>query len=99
MKVNLQALQFEWDAGNTDKNKQKHGVESWECEEVFFDVKKVMLGDRIHSDKEERHILLGKTRQERLLYLVFTIRKDNIRLMSAKDVTKRKEIDLYEKAT
>ena len=92
-------LQFDWDTGNSGKNKSGHGVENWECEEVFFDPQKVMLKDKLHSDREERFILLGKTRQERLLYLAFTIRKDTVRVISARDVTKRKEIELYEKAT
>ena len=92
-------LQFEWDAGNSGKNKRSHNVEDWECEEVFFDPKKVILKDKLHSDLEGRFILLGKTRQNRLLYLAFTVRKEKVRVISARDVTKRKEIELYEKAT
>jgi len=98
MKVILKASQFDWDSGNRDKNKSKHAVEDWECEEVFIDTKKVILKDVLHSGKENRYILLGKTRQSRLLYLAFTIRNEKIRVISARDVTKRKEIDLYEKA-
>jgi uncharacterized DUF497 family protein len=99
MKVNSKALQFEWDSGNSNKNKLKHTVEDWECEEVFFDSKKVMFNDKLHSRNEQRFILLGKTKQERLLYIVFTTRKEKIRVISARDITKRKEIELYEKAS
>lgn len=98
MKVILKAWQFDWDSGKRDKNKSKHAVEDWECEEVFIDSKKVILKDALHSGQENRYILLGKTRQSRLLYLAFTIRDEKIRIISARDVTKRKEIDLYEKA-
>jgi uncharacterized DUF497 family protein len=98
MKVILKASQFDWDSGNRDKNKSKHAVEDWECEEVFIDSKKVILKDALHSGQENRYILLGKTRQSRLLYLAFTIRNEKIRVISARDVTKRREIDLYEKA-
>jgi hypothetical protein len=98
MKVNYTALQFDWDSGNTNKNRLKHAVEDWECEEVFFDSRKVILKDKLHSGAEERFIILGKTRQKRLLYLVFTIRDEKVRVISARDVRKRKEIDLYEKA-
>lgn len=98
MAVIPQPLQFDWDSGNSSKNKRGHNVEDWECEEVFFDPMKVMLRDKLHSGQEERRILLGRTRQERLLYLVFTIRNEKVRLISARDVTKRKEIELYEKA-
>jgi uncharacterized DUF497 family protein len=98
MKVILKASQFDWDSGNRDKNRSKHAVEDWECEEVFIDSKKVILKDALHSGQENRYILLGKTRQSRLLYLAFTIRNEKIRVISARDVTKRREIDLYEKA-
>jgi uncharacterized DUF497 family protein len=98
MSVISNPLQFDWDTGNSGKNKRSHEVEDWECEEVFFDPQKVMLKDRLHSGQEERFILLGRTRQERLLYLAFTIRNEKVRIISARDVTKRKEIELYEKA-
>ena len=98
MAINSHVLQFEWDAGNSGKNKRGHDVEDWECEEVFFDPKKVILKDKLHSGQEERLVLLGKTRQERLLYLAFTVRDEKVRVISARDVTKKKEVDLYEKA-
>ena len=98
MRVNYDTRQFEWDSGNSGKNKRKHEVEDWECEEVFFDPRKVTLKDKLHSGKEERFILLGKTRQSRLLYIVFTVRNEKVRVISARDITKRKEIELYEKA-
>ncbi len=97
MKVNTSAIEFDWDKGNTDKN-SKHGVRDWECEEVFFDQRKVFLKDSIHSANEARQILLGKTKQARLLFLVFTIRKGKIRIISVRDINK-KEVHLYEKAT
>ena len=99
MKVNSKVLRFEWDSGNSNKNKLKHAVEDWKCEEVFFDSKKVMLKDKLHSGNEQRFILLGKTRQERLLYIVVTTRNEKIRVISARHITKRKEIELYEKAS
>lgn len=98
MAVVPEPLQFNWDIGNSGKNKRSHEVEDWECEEVFFDPRKVILKDGLHSNKEARFILLGKTRQERLLYLAFTIRNEKIRVISARDVTKKKEVELYEKA-
>lgn len=98
MAVVTDPLQFDWDTGNSGKNKRSHGVEDWECEEVFFDPEKVILKDKFHSGQEKRFILLGKTRLGRLLYLAFTVRGEKIRVISARDVTKRKEIELYEKA-
>lgn len=95
MKVNKKALEFEWDKGNIGKNK-KHKVEDRESEEPFFDENKVIYKDILHSGKEERFILLGQTKKKRLLYIVFTQRKNKIRIISVRDINK-KEVFLYEK--
>lgn len=98
MKVNRGAGRFIWDKGNVDKNWIKHQVTNSECEEVFFDKKKVIFRDILHSRNEERrHKILGKTKRGRLLFVVFTIREDKIRVISARDIN-RKERRLYEKA-
>jgi len=88
-------LEFDWDKGNTGKN-IKHQVEDKEAEEVFFDKKKVIYKDVFHSQKEERFIVIGKTKKGRLLYTVFNIRGKKIRIISARDINK-KEVYLYEK--
>ncbi len=89
---------FEWDGGNKKKNLVKHEVNSEECEEVFFDYKKKAQKDVLPSRSEERYILMGQTRKERLLYISFTIRKDKVRIISARDINK-KERKLYEEKT
>lgn len=98
MKLFSQPIQFQWDIGNIDKNLKKHRVTNTECEEVFFDHKKVVLKDILHSGKEPRYILLGKTKRQRVLFIVFTIRNNKIRIISARDINKN-EIKLYEKTT
>ena len=87
--------EFEWDKGNKDKNWLKHKVKNEECEEIFFDKKKKILKDVLHSGKEKRFIILGKTKKERLLFVVLTIRNKKVRVISARDVNK-KEVILYE---
>jgi uncharacterized DUF497 family protein len=87
--------EFEWNKGNKDKNWLKHKVKNEECEEIFFDKKKKILKDVLHSGKEKRFIILGKTKKERLLFVVFTIRNKKVRVISARDVNK-KEVILYE---
>jgi len=86
---------FEWDTGNKGKNFTRHEVTDEECEEVFFDQNKNILRDILHSKKEERYILMGKTKKSRLLFIVFTIRKDKVRIISSRDLNK-KEHKLYE---
>ena len=98
MKLFTKPIQFQWDKGNANKNFYKHSITDTECEEVFFDSKKVISKDIFHSRKEPRHILLGQTKAGRLLYTVFTIRNNKIRIISSRDINK-KERKLYEKTT
>ena len=94
MRVDKSVLQFEWDGGNIDKNK-KHSVEDKKAEEVFLDEGKVIFKDKLHSQVEERFIVIGKTKKERLLYICFTRRKKKIRIISARNINK-KEVSIYE---
>ena len=89
-------IMFEWDEGNRDKNYIKHGVTTSEAEEVFFDPYKRAYPK--HSLTEPGHILVGKTKAGRRLFIVYTIRNDRIRVISARDLNKNREVYLYEKA-
>lgn len=85
---------FQWDQGNTEKNWQKHKVRRNECEQVFFNLPLIIRDDSEHSTEERRWYLLGKTDSSRLLFVVFTIRKNLIRVISARDMN-IKEKDVY----
>lgn len=90
-------IRFQWDKGNDNRNLKKHGVSNSEAEEVFFDENKKNLQDPLHSKREKRYILLGKTQNQRCLFVIFTIRQNLIRIISARDLNK-KEYPLYEKS-
>jgi uncharacterized DUF497 family protein len=94
MKIFRDPLEFDWDKGNIEKNRF-HKVENSEAEEVFFDKKRLIFKDHVHSRSEERLRILGKTKKGRLLFIVFTIRKSKIRIISTRDIN-RKEVYLYE---
>lgn len=94
MLVFRKPLFFEWDKGNLHKNYRKHQVTNIECEEAFFDKNKKMYNDVFHSGIESRFLLLGKTKKDRLLFIVFTMRANTIRVISARD-TNKKEYKLY----
>jgi uncharacterized DUF497 family protein len=66
-------------------------------EQAFFDEKKLLTNDLLHSHSETCYILLGKTEEGRVLFISFTIRKRKIRVISARDLNKKKEGYLYEK--
>lgn len=98
MKLLKESILFEWDSGNTNKNWQKHRVKDSETEEVFFDENKIILKDVLHSKEEDQFLLIGKTKEARLLFVVFTLRGNKIRVISARDLNK-KERRLYEEKT
>jgi len=85
---------FQWDKGNIDKNWLAHKVSSFECEQVFFNLPLITYKDLEHSQIEKRYYALGKTDAARFLFIVFTIRKKQIRIISARDMNK-KERQVY----
>lgn len=86
---------FEWDKGNTDKNWKEHKVHFKEAEEIFLNKPLKIFKDVKHSQKENRFVGLGVTNKERKLYIVFTVRGKKIRIISARNQSK-KERRLYE---
>lgn len=85
---------FQWDTGNLDKIRERHGVAPQECEEVFLNRPLLVDADRVHSQSEDRSYALGQTDAGRLLFVVFTIRGKLIRGVSARDMN-RKERRIY----
>ncbi len=86
---------FDWDGGNAEKIQKKHRVSVSECEEVFWNKPLDMARDESHSQTEDRFGALGRTNEGRLLALFFTIRGSKIRVISARDMSK-KERKVYE---
>lgn len=89
---------FEWDSGNIDKSYQKHGITPNEAEEVFLDTEILLLEDKKHSEEEERFEAIGRTVKGDILFLAFTTRSNNIRIISARKANK-KERSHYDQKT
>ena len=85
---------FDWDEGNTSKNWLKHQVTPSECEQIFFNQPFVAQEDLKHSKNENRYYALGQTDLKRYLFVVFTVRNNMIRIISARDMS-RKERRVY----
>ena len=90
-------IAFEWDKFNTTKIRLKHGITSEEAEQPFFNDYWVQF-DTIHSSAEKRYQLLGTNNAGRLLFIVFTIRGNKIRIISARSANK-KERNSYDQKT
>jgi uncharacterized protein len=86
---------FQWDSGNSHKNFLKHNVQNWECEQVFFNQPLLVLDDLKHSTDEKRWVALGVTDSVRLLIIIFTKRRNFLRVISARDMN-QKERQYYE---
>lgn len=86
---------FDWDKGNLDKNWIKHQVSSVECEEVFFNFPLMLSDDEKHSTEEKRYYVLGQANDGRNLFISFTVRDKHIRVISARDMS-RKERKIYD---
>jgi uncharacterized DUF497 family protein len=69
-----------------------------ECEEAIIIEKKIIYEDAKHSSFEKRYLLLGQTNSERKLAIIFTIRENKIRVISARDMNKKEQIH-YEEQT
>ena|SRR5438552_3698820 len=96
MRILPEPIIFEWDEGNLQKSFEKHNVNSQEAEEVFSNDPFVISEDVQHSTKrEQRFQALGKTKSNRKLFIVFTIRDARIRVISVRAMNK-KEVVTYE---
>ena len=80
---------FDWDDGNSGKNWNKHRVTDAECEEPFLNTPLFVASDVAHSEGEARYYALGRTNQGRRLFIAFTVRGARIRVISARDMTRR----------
>lgn len=90
-------LTFEWDTGKALENERKHGVSFAEASSCFGDVRSLTIADPDHSEAEDRYVVLGMSHTGRLLAIVHTERGANIRIISARPVTRR-EAEAYSEA-
>ena len=89
-------IEFIWDDGNRLKNWTKHKVSAEECEQVFFNKNLTTYFDEKHSTTEQRWLAMGITEKNRGLSIFFRVRNKKIRVISARDMSKKEKI-MYEK--
>jgi len=78
-------MKFEWDENKNIINKEKHKISFETAAYVFDDPYYIEMFDFEHSVDEDRYIAIGKVGD--ILFVVFTERKDTIRLISARLAT------------
>ena len=89
-------MEFDWDEGKAKSNLSKHGVAFDEARTVFDDPLYVDFFDPDHSDDEHRYIIVGCSERGRLLVVSYTERESKVRLISARETTRRERF-AYEK--
>ncbi len=91
-------MKFEWDQSKAASNLKKHGVSFEEAKTVFGNPLAVIFDDEAHSVDEQREIIIGHSRQNRLLLIAFTERSGNIRIISARLATRNEREDYEQNA-
>ncbi len=81
-------ITFEWDEYNKSKIRLKHNITPQEAEQVFFN-ERLIIFDEKHSSTERRYQLMGISNATRVLFIVFTIRNNKIRIISARSASKK----------
>lgn len=90
------ALRFSWDPRKAASNLRKHGVSFEEAVTAFGDPLSITIQDPLHSESEDRFVLLGLSANSRLLVVVHAERgDDDIRIISAR-LASRRERTQYE---
>ncbi|MBV5301804.1 MAG: BrnT family toxin [Methylococcales bacterium] len=83
-------MQIEFDPKKAVSNLKKHGVSFEEAATCLLDAQALVQED-YHAENENRWVLIGMSNQAKLLVVVYTLRGDSIRLISARKPTIKEE--------
>lgn len=86
-------MKIEYDEVKNQKNIRKHGLSFETVKAAFNDPGAVIIYDEDHSTIEDRYNLIGAV-EGGILFIVYTMRGETIRMISARPATKR-EIERY----
>jgi len=88
----INSLNFIWDENKNVSNQKKHGISFDEAKTVFSDELARLIPDPDHSHGEERFILMGVSKNLRLLTVCHCERSSNtIRIISARKSEKQEK--------
>ena len=86
---------FEWDDEKAAINLKKHGVSFQTAALVFYDENRIEMYDSEHSLEEDRYNTIGMV--EDVLFVVYTERKERLRIISARLANKKERSMYYER--
>jgi hypothetical protein len=85
-------MNFEWDEEKEKINIKKHKINFTVAKKIFNDINRIEIYDKNHSIDEDRYNTIGAVGE--VLFVVYTERRDNIRIISAR-LANEKERRLY----
>ena len=85
MKTSIGETLVEWDEKKNLINIRKHGISFETAALVFADEERIEYYDKLHSLDEDRYVVLGCV--QGVLYVVYTMRGEAARLISARLAT------------
>ncbi|MEI6747476.1 MAG: BrnT family toxin [Methylococcaceae bacterium] len=86
-------MKIEFDSKKAAINLAKHGVSFEEAQSCLLDTEALVFEDN-DCVGENRWVLLGMSNKARLLIVIYTVRAESVRLISARKPTK-KEVKNY----
>ena len=87
-------LKFKWDEDKNQLNLKKHGIDFETAMLVFNDLQRIEIYDMEHSINEDRYNTIGMVND--ILFVVYTERKENIRLIPTRLATKTERSIYYD---
>lgn len=85
-------MKFEFDSKKSDLNKNKHGIDFVEAQELWDDID--LLEIPANTLDEPRFLVIGKIGEKHWAGII-TYRDDNIRIISVRRA-RNEEVELYE---
>ena len=87
-------MNFQFDPAKAQSNLHKHGISFADAESVFYDPLAIHIED-VSAENEPRWVAIGMGSANRILVVIYTLRNDDIRLISARQASRR-EVKNYE---
>ena len=90
-------ISFNWNVKKENNNFKKHGIRFSEAETVFYDENAKEYFDPEHSEEEDRFLMLGISRNLRVLVVSYCYRDSDkiIRIISSRKADKNETMEYF----
>ena len=88
-------MRFEWDEAKAETNLRNHGVSFESAKAAFRDTFAVEWLDDREDYGEDRFVMIGMTDEQILLFVAYTERGEQIRIISARRATQNEQVEYF----